>query len=197
MDTARLAKQIQFIVEIDQAKQVLRQNVVIGTKRQENDAEHSWHMAVMAIILSEYSAAEDLDMLKVLKMALVHDLVEIYAGDTFCYDEAAKQDKEQREQAAAERLFSLLPSDQGLEFKELWREFEAQATPEARFTACLDRLQPLLLNYHTQGHTWQKPGVNSSKVLERNHMLKENTPVLWDYAKQVIDDAIKQGYLKL
>lgn len=196
LDTSRLAKQIQFIVEIDQAKQVFRQNVVIGTKRQENDAEHSWHMAVMAMILSEYSTTEELDLLKVLKVILVHDLVEIYAGDTFCYDEQGQKDKKEREQEAAEQLFSLLPRDQEQEFKELWLEYEAQTTPEARFAACLDRLQPVILNYYTAGHTWQNPGVNSGKVLERNQMLRQDTPALWDYVNQVIQSAVQQGYLK-
>lgn len=196
MKNSRLAKQIEFITLIDQAKQVYRQNVVIGTTRQENDAEHSWHLAVMAIILSEHSAAKELDMLKVLKMALVHDLVEIYAGDTFCYDDQAIKDKEQREAIAADKLFSILPGDQGENFRELWQEFEAKLSPEARFAACLDRLQPLILNYNTAGHTWQNPGVNSSKVLERNAMLQENTPALWDYVNEVIQDSIEKGYLK-
>lgn len=196
MNNERLLKQIQFIVEIDKAKQILRQNVVIGTKRNENDAEHSWHLAVMAILLSEYAAEEDLDILRVIKMVLIHDLVEIDAGDTFCYDEKGQEDKAEREQRAAKRLFHILPSDQSQEIWELWREFEESKTPEARFAACLDRIQPLILNYNTNGHTWRKPGVTSEKVLKRNEPLRENTPLLWEYVKEAIEDSIQKGYLQ-
>ena len=151
MDRERLLKQIRFIVEIDKLKQVYRQNVVIGTSRNENDAEHSWHLAVMAVLLSEYAAERELDILRVIKMLVIHDLVEIDAGDTFCYDEKALEDKAYREQRAAERLFNILPSDQAREIMGLWREFEEMKTPEARFAACLDRIQPLILNYNTGG----------------------------------------------
>lgn len=196
MDNERLLKQIEFIVEIDKAKQIFRQNVVIGTERNENDAEHSWHLAVMAMLLSEYAEEKDMDILKVMKMALIHDLVEIDAGDTFAYDEKGYEDKDEREQAAAKRLFNILPKDQAEEFMNLWREFEDLKTPEARFAACLDRLQPLLLNYNTNGHTWKKPGVTSEKVLKRNKPLEKTTPLLWDYAKEVIDDSVQKGILK-
>lgn len=196
MHNERLLKQIEFIVEIDKVKQVFRQNVVIGTTRNENDAEHSWHLAIMAILLSEYVVEKEINILKVIKMVLIHDLVEIDAGDTFCYDEKANEDKEQREKRAAERLFNILPSDQAEEFWELWCEFEELKTPEARFAACLDRLQPLILNYNTNGHTWKNPGVTSEKVLKRNEPLKENTPLLWEYVKEVIEDSIEKGYLK-
>lgn len=196
MAKERPLKQIRFIVEIDQLKQILRQNIKIGTLRNENDAEHSWHLAVMAILLSEYAAAEEVDVLRVVKMVLIHDLVEIDAGDTFCYDEKAYEDKAWREQRAAERLFNILPPNQAHEIWELWREFEELKTPEARFAACLDRVQPLLLNYHTNGHTWKKPRVTSEKVLQRNELLRENAPLLWEYAKEVIEDSIKKGYLQ-
>jgi len=196
LDKQRLLKQIQFIVEIDKLKQIFRQNVVIGTTRNENDAEHSWHLAAMAILLSEYAADRNIDILKVLKMVLIHDLVEIDAGDTFCYDEKGYEDKEEREQKAAERLFNVLPADQAREIWELWREFEELNTSEACFAACLDRIQPLILNYNTDGHTWQKPGVTSEKVLKRNKLLEENAPQLWEYAKEIIEDSIKKGYLK-
>lgn len=196
MDNERLLKQIKFIVEIDKVKQVLRQNVVVGTSRNENDAEHSWHLAVMAILLSEYAVAKEIDILRVVKMVLIHDLVEIDAGDTFCYDEKANEDKEQREEMAAQRLFNILPTDQAKEIYELWREFEELKTPESRFAACLDRLQPLILNYNTNGHTWKKPGITSKKVLKRNEPLKENTPLLWEYVKEVIEDSIGKGYLQ-
>jgi len=191
----RLVRQLEFIKTIDGLKNIFRQNVIIGGKRNENDAEHSWHLAVMAIILSEYSA-EKADLLKVLKMVTIHDLVELYAGDTFCYDEVGNKDKKQREEAAAKRLFGLLPEDQAREFYDLWMEFESLSTPEARFAACLDRLQPLILNYNTGGHTWQKPGVNSAKVRKRNEILINNAPALWEAASFIIEDSIKKGILK-
>jgi len=196
MDKERLLRQIEFITEVDKLKNVFRQNVVIGTERNENDAEHSWHMCLMAILLSEYVEAEELDLLRVIKMAIIHDLVEIDAGDTFCYDEKANEDKSQREEKAAKRLFNILPQDQAEEIMGLWREFEDLKTPEARFAACLDRLQPLILNYNTKGHTWQKPGVTSQKVLKRSEPLKETAPQLWDYAVEIIEDSIKKGLLK-
>lgn len=196
MGKERLLKQIEFITEIDKAKQIFRQNVVIGTKRNENDAEHSWHLAIMAILLLEHSAQKDLDVLKIMKMVLIHDIVEIDAGDTFCYDEKANEDKAQREQLAAERIFNILPQDQAREFREIWDEFEALESPEARFANCLDRLQPLILNSNTNGHTWQKPGVTSEKVLKRANPLKETTPKLWEYVNEVIEESIKKGYLE-
>lgn len=196
MNNERLLKQIQFIVEVDKLKQIFRQNVVIGTTRNENDAEHSWHMAVMAILLSEYSADGEIDVLHVIKLVLIHDLVEIDAGDTFCYDEKGQEDKADREQRAAKRLFAILPDEQAQEIYGLWREFEELKTPEARFAACLDRLQPLILNYNTNGHTWQRPGVSSEKVLNRNRMLAQNAPELWSYAEEIIQNSIKNGILK-
>jgi putative hydrolase of HD superfamily len=192
----RLLKQMHFIVEIDKLKQILRQSVVTHVKRNENDAEHSWHLAVMAVLLSEYSSQKGIDILKVIKMVLIHDLVEIDAGDTFCYDEKGYEDKAEREQKAADRIFNILPSDQAEEIMELWHEFEDMETPEARFAACLDRLEPILLNYNTNGHTWQKPGVTSAKVFKRVSVLEKNAPELWEFAKQLIEDSIKKGYLK-
>lgn len=196
MNKDRLLKQIEFIVEIDKLKQIFRQNVVIGTNRNENDAEHSWHMAVMAIFLSEYVADKGIDLLRVIKMALIHDLVEIDAGDTFCYDDKGYEDKEEREQKAANRLFNVLPEDQAEELLGLWREFEELKTPEAKFAGCLDRIQPLLLNYNTKGHTWKKPGVTSEKVLKRNKLLEENAPELWEYAREIIEKSVEKGYLE-
>jgi putative hydrolase of HD superfamily len=131
-----------------------------------------------------------------IKIVLIHDLVEIDAGDTFCYDEKGYEDKEERELKAAGRLFNILPPDQADEIMGLWREFEEMKSPEARFAACLDRVQPLLLNYNTNGHTWKKPGVTSEKVLKRNAPLKENVPQLWEYAREIIEDSIQKGYLK-
>ncbi|CUH96562.1 hypothetical protein P22_2652 [Propionispora sp. 2/2-37] len=197
MISERLNKQMEFIVEIDKLKQVLRQSVITGAKRNENDAEHSWHLAVMAVLLSEYAVtAAALDVLKVIKMVLIHDLVEIDAGDTFCYDEKANLDKRERELKAAERLFQLLPADQSREIRELWDEFEEMATSEARFAACLDRLEPLLLNMHTAGHTWQKPGVTSAKVYERYAVLEKTAPALWEYVRHIVEDAVTRGILR-
>ncbi len=196
MVNARLEQQIQFIKEIDKLKQIFRQNIVIGTERNENDAEHSWHLAMMAILFSEYSTDKNIDILKVVKMVLIHDLVEIDAGDTFCYDEKGYEDKEEREQKAAQKLFSLLPSDQAKEILDLWNEFEQLNTPESRFAAGIDRFQPLILNYNTSGHTWQKPGIASAKVLKRNELLEENAPLLWEYAKAMIEDSIQKGFLQ-
>jgi len=196
LEKERLEKQLAFIVEADKLKNVLRQNVVIGTTRNENSAEHSWHLALMALLLSEYAREKGLDLFRVVKMVLIHDLVEIDAGDTFCYDEAAHEDKEERELAAARRIFNLLPEDQAREMWDLWREFEEQKTPEARFANSLDRFQPLLLNHHTRAHTWTKPGVTREKVLKRNSIIAANAPELWEYAQRVIDQAREEGYLQ-
>ena len=196
MKQERLHKQIEFIVQIDRLKQIFRQNVITGNARNENDAEHSWHLAVMAVMLLEYVEGPEIDILKVIKMVLIHDLVEIEAGDTFCYDEEANRDKEEREKRAAEKLFSLLPPDQASEIWQLWLEFEGLVSQEACFAACLDRLQPLLLNINTNGHTWKKPGVTSEKVLKRNEILAKHAPRLWEYAKQMIAESVEKGLLK-
>lgn len=195
MTAERLVHQIEFIVQIDKLKQILRQNVVTGARRNENDAEHSWHLAVMAVLLAEY-APQEMDVLRAVKMVLIHDLVEIDAGDTFCYDEKANLDKEEREQKAAEKLFRVLPPDQAREIWELWREFEELQSVEARFAASMDRLQPLLLNYHTDGHTWKKPGVTKEKVLNRNAILEQGAPALWEYARKIIDESVEKGLLQ-
>jgi len=195
MQVERLMNQIHFITEIDKMKQIYRKNVVIGTERNENDAEHSWHLAMMAILLSEYSADQDIDLLKVVKMVLIHDLVEIDAGDTFCYDEEGYKDKEEREKKAAQRLFNILPADQAQEILSLWQEFEGLNTSEARFAACLDRFQPLILNYNTNGHTWQIPGITKDNVLQRNSLLKENASDLWEFARELIEDSVKKGFM--
>jgi len=195
MVSERLERQLRFIVEIDKLKSVFRQTLLMHGKRYENDAEHSWHIAVMALLLSEYASGQKLDIARVMKMALVHDLVEIDAGDTFCYDEKGAQTKLAREQSAADRIFGILPADQASEIRALWDEFEARQTPEARFAAALDRLQPLLHNYNTQGAAWQKHGVTSDKVLARNKHIEEGAPVLWEYAENLIRDAVEKGYL--
>ncbi|NLB42302.1 MAG: HD domain-containing protein [Clostridiales bacterium] len=192
----RLKKQIDFITEIDKLKQILRQSVLIDDRRRENDAEHSWHLAAMAMLLFEYIKEEEVDLLRVMKMVLIHDIVEIDAGDTFAYDEKGYEDKREREMKAAERIFNILPQDQAEKMNELWLEFEEQETPEACYAASLDRLQPLLLNYNSEGHTWKKPGVNSEKVYQRMAIIKESTPDIWEYVVEIIEDSISKGYLK-
>ena len=196
MQSSRLAQQIQFIVEIDKLKRVLRQTLLMDGTRQENSAEHSWHLAMMAIVLAEYAPSPAIDVLHVIKMLLVHDLVEIDAGDTFCYDVPGYQDKAAREAAAAARLFGMLPEGQGTELWGLWKEFEASETDTARFAVALDRLQPLLHNQQTEGGTWRIHGITGDRVLERVRPIKEGAPALWPYVQQVIEDCIVAGYLK-
>jgi putative hydrolase of HD superfamily len=194
MITDRLEQQIHFLVEVDKLKNVLRQSYLTDGQRRENDAEHSWHFALMAIMLAEYSKAE-IDTLRVVKMALIHDLVEIDAGDTFAYDETGNETKEAREELAAERIFNLLPEDLAEEVFGLWREFEAKETPEARFAAALDRFQPILLNYHAGGKTWEKHDISKAQVMERNLHMSDGAPDLWAYAKKLIEQAVEKGYL--
>jgi len=193
---SRLQHQIEFIIEIDRLKQVLRQTFTTDKSRQENSAEHSWHIALMAIILSEYAEIPQIDVLKVVKMLLIHDLVEIDAGDTFCYDDVAREDQHTRELQAARRIFNLLPVDQAQQLKSLWKEFEACQTLNSRFANALDRLQPLLNNYYTDGKAWQKHGVKRHQVVARNSWIAEGAPKLWRYALELIEDAVEQGILK-
>lgn len=195
MHDGRLERQLRFIVEIDKMKHVLRRTYVTDGSRKENDAEHSWHLAVMAILLDEYAAEPGLDLARVIKMVLVHDIVEIDAGDTFCYDEEGARDKREREEAAADRIFSMLPPDQADEVRQLWEEFESMETPESRFAAALDRLQPLLHNYNTGGATWREHGVTSDRVLRQNRHIGDGAPMLWEYAEALIKDAVGKGFL--
>lgn len=196
MENTRLLKQIEFIVEIDKLKSVYRKSVLMDKSRTENDAEHTWHLSVMAILLLEHANDEEIDILRVLKMLLVHDLVEIDAGDTFAYDDKGHEDKYERELAAAKRIFSLLPEDQREEFLALWHEFEDRVSSESRYAAALDRLQPLLHNYYTEGYTWQKYGITSDKVLARNRHISEGSASLWAFAENLIRSAVDKGYLE-
>jgi putative hydrolase of HD superfamily len=191
----RLAQQLQFIVEIDRLKQILRQTLLTDGSRQENSAEHSWHIAIMAIVLAEYAPAAA-DLLRAIKMLLIHDLVEIDAGDTFCYDVQGNQNKAEREHQAAERLFGLLPMDQGGELRSLWDEFEHQDTATAKFAAALDRIQPFLHNQQTQGGTWKQHGITRDRVLQRMQPVEAGTPELWMFVQQAIDECVAAGYLK-
>lgn len=195
MENARLAQQIRFIVEVDRLKDVFRQTFVIGTRRRENDAEHSWHLCLMVLVLAEHANTPDVDALRVLKMLLIHDIVEIDAGDTFAYDTARMADQHEREALAADRLFALLPADQTAEFRALWDEFEARATPEARFAAAMDRFQPMLLNCLTEGAAWRMHGVTSDRVLARNTPIIDGATEVWNYAARMIEQAVAAGHL--
>lgn len=192
----RLDRQFDFIREIDQEKEIFRQNYLADGSRKENDAEHAWHMALMAILLSEY-ANEPIDVLKTVTMILLHDVVEIDAGDTYAYDEAAKQSQAERERKAAQRIFGLLPPDQAENMRGLWEEFEAQTTPEARFARTMDNLQPLVLNDASQGKSWVEHGVHLHQVCQRNQRTHEGSQVLWDYAKErFLRPNVEKGHLK-
>jgi len=195
MDHERLQKQIEFIVEIDKIKHITRKTMLMDGTRHENDAEHSWHLGVMAILLSEYSNKKDLDVLRVLKMVLVHDIVEIDAGDTFCYDEKGCLDKREREEKAADRIFGILPEDQGREIRDLWEEFEECETPEARFANALDRFQPLLHNYINHGRSWKEHCITRDRVIKRNKPIQEGSRQLWAYVEKLVEDSVNKGYL--
>lgn len=190
----KIKNQIQFVITIDEMKNILRRNLLADGSRRENDAEHSWHLAMMAMILEEYSA-DKVDIGRVLKIALVHDLVEVYAGDTFAYDTKGYEDKEEREIQAAEKLFGMLDPAQGAEIRALWDEFEAKSTPEAVYANAIDRLQPLILNYLTDGHTW-KMGVHAPQILKRMDIIRTATPELWHIVEGIILTSIKEGILQ-
>ena len=190
----RLKKQIEFIFEVDKLKRILRQSILTDGKKRENDAEHSWHISLMAILLSEYSN-EDIDVLRVIKMLLIHDIVEIDAGDTYCYDKEGHNDKREREEKAAKRIFGMLPKDQCDDMISLWEEFELMETAESKYAASLDRLQPLLLNYATNGKSWRDHDIESKQILERNAHIENGSKELWKFAKNMIYDCIEKGYL--
>ena len=191
----RLKAQIEFIREIDKLKLVLRQTLLMDGSRRENSVEHSWHIAVTVLILSEYSGREDIDILRVLKMLLVHDVIEIDAGDTYCYDHQGLKSQAQREQKAADRIFNLLPEDQGQSLRGLWDEFEARETPESMLANALDRFQPLLHNFFTEGLVWRRNRIKSSQVLMRMQPIKFGAPLLWDFVKDIVGDSVAKGYL--
>ncbi|MEW6078211.1 MAG: HD domain-containing protein [Thermodesulfobacteriota bacterium] len=195
MNRTRLQQQVDFILEIDRLKTINRRTYLTDTSRFENSAEHSWHIAVMALILAEHADDANIDLLKVIRMLLIHDLVEIDAGDTFIYDQAAHSDKQAREQAAAERLFQMLPPDQAADLRAAWEEFEARLTPEARFAGALDRFQPMLHNIHTRGRAWRENGIHKAQVLAVNRHMAEGAPSLWDFAVSGVEQAASHGDL--
>ena len=191
----RLKKQLDFMLELDKMKNIYRQTYVLHEDRKENDAEHSWHLAILAFMLEEY-AAEPIDILKVIKMVLLHDVVEIDAGDTYLYDEEGYKSKAEREEKAAQRIFGLLPDDQRDEYYALWREFEDDITYESRFASILDRMQPLLLNYTKGGIAWKEHGVHKEQVLSRNRPYFDASQELAEVIGSVIEDAAAKGWLK-
>ncbi len=191
----RFTKQIEFLVELDKMKNIRRQTRVLHEDRAENDAEHAWHLAMLALVLSEY-ADEPIDLKTVLATVLIHDIVEIDAGDTYAYDEAGNATKAEREQKAAERLFHMLPDDQGAYMRQLWDAFEAQSTPEARFANSLDRVQPLMLNYCKHGESWLAHGTRQIQVKERMQPVYNGSQVLGDLAMELIRRAAEEGLLK-
>lgn len=191
---ARLHDQLAFLLEADRLKQVLRRNPLTDGSRRENSAEHSWHLALFALVLAEH-AAEPVDVCRVVEMLLVHDLVEIDAGDTYAYDDAAHADKAERERAAADRLFPLLPDDQAARCRGLWDEFEARSTPEARFAHAVDRLQPILQNYLADGAAWREHGITVDRVRTYNKHMEAGAPRLWQHAREILADAVDRGLL--
>ncbi len=178
---------MRFALEVDQLKNVLRRTYVTGSGRPENSAEHTWHIVLMTVTLAERSAFPNLDVLRVIKMLLIHDVVEIDAGDTFGYDTAAHADKREREVKAAERIFGLLPLDQAAEFRALWEEFEATATPEAKFALAMDRVQAVMLNLAANGGAWKEHGITLERILERNAVIGDGVPAVWELVKQQIE----------
>jgi putative hydrolase of HD superfamily len=194
-EASRLRRQVEFIVEVDRLKEVFRQNVLTVSRRRENDAEHSWHLCLCVLVLAEHADATRLDVLRVLKMLILHDLVEIDAGDTFAYDASDASTQHGREVRAADRLFGLLPEDQAREFRSLWDEFEARQTTEARFAVAVDRFQPMLLNARTEGHSWRQHGVSASQVTSRATTIREASTSLGEFVADLIRDAVSRGHL--
>lgn len=188
----RLEQQINFILEIDKIKKISRQTYLADGSRPENDAEHSWHLATMCFLLKEY-ANEEFDVLHTIEMVLIHDMIEIDAGDTYAYDSEANKSKRERELKAADRIFNLLPPDQAEYVRGLWDEFEEGDTPEARFANTLDKIQPLLLNDASGGTAWKSHGVHLAQILKRNEKTPKGSESLWEYCKPILKENIEKG----
>lgn len=193
-DNDRLDRQLLFSAKIDQMTSVLRRTMLIDGSRRENDAEHSWHIAAMAMLFEEYAPVK-VDLGRVVQMCVVHDIVEIEAGDTFAYDQAGNADKEAREKEAADRIFSGLPEEQGKMIRELWEEFDAMETPDAKYAACMDRLQPFLHNTLTEGHTWGKGQVKRADVEKRMGIIRDFMPEVYSWIEKNLDRAQERGWL--
>ena len=192
----RLDMQLKFTAEIDKMTSVLRRTMLLDKSRRENDAEHSWHIAVMALLFEEY-ASEPVDIGHAIKMCVVHDLIEIYAGDTFAYDVEGNKSKAEREEKAADRLFALLPEEQGAYIRALWEEFDGMETADSKYAACLDRLQPFFHNTLTEGHTWVESGTTDRAAVEkRMSIVKKFMPSVYPWVEKNIDNAIAKGWLK-
>jgi putative hydrolase of HD superfamily len=191
----RFKEQIDFIIEVDKLKNIMRQSYITDGSRRENDSEHSWHLALMAFILSEH-ANEEINILKVIKMVIIHDLVEIDAGDTYAYDEKGNEGKYEREKIAATRIFNILPKDQANELINLWEEFEKKETIESKYAAALDRVQPIILNYISDGKAWIDHGIHKNQVIKRNMHTEEGSKMIWEYIQHIIDRAVDKKYLK-
>lgn len=194
MTDDRLSRQLGFVLELDKLKTILRQTLLTDGSRRENDAEHSWHVAIMAIVLAEH-APPGADPVRAARMLLFHDVVEIDAGDTFIHDESGNASKAEREEKAAERLYGMLPPDQAEEFRALWQEYEERATPTARFADALDRLQPIMNNFATEGGTWRSNNVTSDKVMKLVERITAGAPALGAYAEELVAEAVRRGYL--
>jgi putative hydrolase of HD superfamily len=194
INMTRLEQQMNFIIEVDKLKSIIRQNYLADGSRKEDDADHSWHLALMCALLGEYSN-EVIDTVKTMKMVLIHDIVEIDAGDTYAYDSQANLSKRERELAAADRIFNLLPKDQAMEMRSLWDEFEERSTPEAKFASTLDRIQPFLLNAVSGGQSWKEHGVTLSQVMERNKVTHEGSEALWNYQYELMKQQADLGTL--
>ncbi|NWK19235.1 HD domain-containing protein [Vibrio parahaemolyticus] len=192
----RLEKQLALLIELDKLKSVLRRTRVKSAEgRLENSGEHSWHVALMAVLMEEHANAP-VDICRVMKMLLIHDVVEIDAGDTFVYDTAATKEQAEKEIKAAERLFGMLPTDQGQELLALWQEFEAAQSDDAKYAKALDRLIPMLLNYHNNGQCWKENSVTREQALTINKRIEFGSVTLWDKAKELIEEATEKGWLK-
>ena len=191
----RLDSQLLFTAEIDQLTQIARRTVLIDKSRRENDAEHSWHIAVMAMLYKEY-VKEPVDVGRVVQMCVVHDLIEIYAGDTFAYDEKGNMDKEERERLAADKLFSLIPEEQGKMIRDLWEEFDAMETADSKYAACMDRLQPFYHNTLTDGHTWVEGNATRAAVEKRMAVIKDFMPEVYKWMDKNMDAAVEKGWLR-
>lgn len=191
----RLLKQMDFIMEIDKLKRVVRQSYISDASRKETDTDHSWSLAMMVFLLSEH-ANKNIDVLKTIKMVLIHDIVEIDAGDTYAYDEAANTTKRDRELKAADRIFGILPDDQAKELRALWDEFEEQSTQEARFAKTLDNIQPLMLNDITDGLAWREHKVRKEQIMKRNKNTKDGSEKIWEFGKNIIEENVKKENVK-
>jgi len=193
--TEKLSNQIKFLSEADKLKSIYRQTLVTDKSREETSAEHSWHFALMAMTLFEHCAIPGVSLDRVIKMALVHDLVEIHAGDTPAFADSCKEDKAAQEKEAADKLFGLLPDAQATEYRALWEEFEEMATPDAMYAAAIDRIGPLISNYLTDGHSWVKFKVTAERVYARMEPIRVAMPALWAFVEHVVQDSVRKGYV--